>query len=38
VIAVIAGYLGIAVSTVVGVILATPVIRSLLVAAGFLLN
>lgn len=38
VIAVIAGYLGIAVSTVVGVIVATPVIRSLLVAAGFLLN
>ena len=38
VIAVIAGYLGIAVSTVVGIIVATPVIRSLLVAAGFLLN
>lgn len=37
VVAVIAGYLGIAVSTVVGVILAIPVIRSLLVALGFLL-
>jgi N6-L-threonylcarbamoyladenine synthase len=37
VVAVIAGYLGIAVSTVVGVILAIPAIRSLLVAFGFLL-